>query len=67
MTRLASSAMEERYSTLLALVRQDLDDVEEAMRRLEEGSYGRCAGCGAALSAEHLESRPASARCSTCS
>ena len=60
MTRLASRAMEERYSTLLALVRQDLDDVEEAMRRLVDGSYGRCAACGAALSTEHLESRPAS-------
>jgi DnaK suppressor protein len=59
--------MEERYSTLLALVRQDLDDVEEAMRRLEDGSYGRCDACGTALSTEHLESRPASPRCSSCS
>ncbi|HXW81555.1 MAG TPA: hypothetical protein VEJ84_18775 [Acidimicrobiales bacterium] len=59
--------MEERYSTLLALVRQDLDDVEEAMRRLEDGSNGRCHACGAALPTEHLESRPASPRCSSCS
>ena len=67
MTRLASEAMEERYSTLLSQVRQDLDAVEEAMRRLEQGSYGRCDGCGAPLSAEHLETRPASALCATCS
>jgi DnaK suppressor protein len=66
MTRLASGVMEERYSTLLALVRQDLDDVEEAMRRLEDGSYGRCDTCGTALSIEQLESRPASRRCTTC-
>ncbi len=67
MTRLASRIMEERYSTLLAALRQDLDDVEEAMRRLENGSYGRCDACGVPLPTEHLETRPASPRCSSCS
>ncbi len=67
MTRLASSTMEERYSTLLGGLRQDLDDVEEAMRRLENGSYGRCDACGVPLPAEHLETRPTSPRCSSCS
>ncbi len=58
--------MEERYAESLSNLRQDLDDVEAAMRRLEEGTYGRCEACGAVLPAEHLEARPAALRCPAC-
>ena len=33
---------------LLDQVRNDLDDVDAALRRLEEGTYGRCEACGVA-------------------
>jgi DnaK suppressor protein len=58
--------VEERYAESLAHLRQDLDDVEAAMRRLEEGTYGHCEACGAVLPAEHLEGRPAALRCPAC-
>jgi DnaK suppressor protein len=58
--------VEERYADLLSNLRQDLDDVEAAMRRLEEGTYGHCTVCGTAFSAEQLEVRPAALRCPAC-
>jgi DnaK suppressor protein len=58
--------VEERYAELLANLRQDLDDVEVAMKRLDEGTYGHCEVCGTALPADHLEARPAARRCPAC-
>jgi DnaK suppressor protein len=58
--------VEERYAQSLSDLRQDLDDVETAMSRLEEGTYGHCEVCGAALAAEQLEARPATLRCPAC-
>ena len=58
--------MGEDYSVLLAHVRQDLDDVESALARLEDGSYGHCEACGAAFSAEQLEAQPVVRRCPAC-
>ncbi len=59
--------MEERYGEQLSGLRQDLDDVEAAMKRLEEGTYGRCEVCGSPLAAEQLEAHPAARRCPLCS
>ncbi len=58
--------MEERYAESLSNLRQDLEDVEAVMRRLEEGTYGHCDSCGAVLPAEQLEARPAALRCPAC-
>ena len=65
--RLASGVVEERHAELLSDLRQDLDDVEAAMKRLEEGTYGRCEVCGSPLAVEQLEARPAARRCPSCS
>ncbi len=43
-----------------------LDEVEEALARLEEGSYGRCVGCGAELPAELLSKEPLARLCQGC-
>ncbi len=40
--------------------------VQEALRRLDAGEYGRCIDCGAELSAARLEAKPEAARCVTC-
>ena len=44
-------------------VRSDLDDVDAALRRLEEGTYGRCEACGGPIGEERLEALPAARYC----
>jgi len=56
-----------RYGTVLAKVREELDEVEEAMKRVEDGTYGRCAACGSTLRAEELDAYPLARRCRACS
>jgi DnaK suppressor protein len=58
--------VEERYAESLSNLRQDLEDVEAVMKRLEEGTYGYCGTCGAVLPAEQLEAQPAALRCPAC-
>ena len=48
------------YGPVLAKIREELDQVEEAMKRVEDGSYGLCEACGNPLSAEELDSVPVS-------
>ncbi|HEY2333252.1 MAG TPA: TraR/DksA C4-type zinc finger protein [Acidimicrobiales bacterium] len=52
-----------------ALVKQleeTLDDVERALAKLDEGSYGICENCGAAIGEDRLEAMPATRFCITC-
>ena len=55
-----------RYGPALAKVREELDEVEEAMKRIEDGSYGRCEACGNTLSDEELDASPMARRCLPC-
>jgi len=43
-----------------------LRDVERALAKLDEGSYGVCDECGAPIPAERLEARPWSVLCVAC-
>lgn len=43
-----------------------LQQVETALRRLDEGTYGTCARCGNPIAAERLEALPYAAYCITC-
>jgi DnaK suppressor protein len=43
-----------------------LADVERALAKLDEGTYGVCDGCGAAIPAARLEARPSSTLCVRC-
>ncbi|HUC14649.1 MAG TPA: hypothetical protein VMS00_09385 [Acidimicrobiales bacterium] len=56
-----------RYGPVLAKVREELDEVEEAMKRVEDGSYGRCEACGGTLSTQELDASPLARRCRACS
>ena len=47
----------------LEAIEADLAGVDAALRRLEEGSYGACEVCGAALNREVLERDPLAERC----
>ena len=44
----------------------ELREIEAARRRLDDGSYGICADCGAAIGFERLRAEPAAARCVEC-
>ena len=43
-----------------------LTDVERALAKLDEGTYGICDRCGATISPERLEARPWTALCVAC-
>ena len=44
-----------------------LADVNRALMKLDEGTYGVCDSCGEAIAAGRLEVRPWSTRCVNCS
>jgi RNA polymerase-binding transcription factor DksA len=43
-----------------------IHEVHEALRRLDEGSYGRCQECGKRIAAARLEAVPFARHCVTC-
>jgi RNA polymerase-binding transcription factor DksA len=49
--------------TILTAVEGELADVERALGRLDEGTYGSCEVCGEAIDDERLAAEPATARC----
>jgi len=48
---------------LLAAIDADLEGVERALARLDEGTYGTCEVCGQALGDERLAADPLARRC----
>lgn len=58
----------ERIAQVDAAKRLDakLRDVERALAKLEEGTYGRCDGCGAEIAPERLEAICWAVRCIRC-
>jgi RNA polymerase-binding transcription factor DksA len=60
----ASDAFErEKEFALLDQVDAELADVDRALGRLSEGTYGRCEACGAAIGDERLAVVPAARFC----
>jgi RNA polymerase-binding transcription factor DksA len=53
----------EKEFSLLARVKLDLIDVEDAFARLDRDEYGRCQSCGALIPEERLEAMPATRFC----
>jgi RNA polymerase-binding transcription factor DksA len=41
-------------------------ELEAALARLDDGSFGRCAGCGADIDFERLHAYPVAKRCMPC-
>lgn len=50
----------------LAQIEADLSGVEQAMARLDEGTYDTCAVCGGPISDARLVDAPYVTRCATC-
>jgi DnaK suppressor protein len=62
----AAPAQEEVSETLRHGARIALTGIEEALHRMDRGSYGSCVRCTAAIPLERLEILPAVALCMTC-
>jgi hypothetical protein len=43
-----------------------LDQVDGALARLDDGSYGRCESCGAIIADQRLAETPTARTCATC-
>ena len=60
----AQVAAEQGESRVLASrLREQLDDVEAAIARLAEGTYGQCEACGEQIGDSRLEAMPATRWC----
>lgn len=51
---------------LLEETRLQVTTLDEALGRVDDGSYGTCQSCGNPIAAERLAARPAATRCITC-
>jgi RNA polymerase-binding transcription factor DksA len=51
---------------LLVAAESALDEIDAALQRIEEGSYGICERCVQPISSERLETLPMSRLCTTC-
>lgn len=51
---------------LVDTLKGQLDEVDNALKRIEEGTYGICARCGKEIPAARLEARPESTLCVDC-
>ena len=56
----------QRTAAMLATVRQQRSAVVGGLHRIEQGTYGVCADCGAGVPEGRLEARPDAARCVAC-
>jgi DnaK suppressor protein len=56
----------ERNIALSNNAQELLAQVDEALQRLDQGSYGTCANCGREINAERLEALPYATLCITC-
>ena len=64
----AGQAAAERANllTLVRSLRDTLQDVEQALARMEAGTYGLCERCRQPIGDERLEALPAARLCMTC-
>ena len=69
-SELEERAQEERFARLAARLddrgKEELWQIDAALRRLNEGSYGVCARCTNAIPLARLEAAPATLHCMTC-
>jgi len=46
--------------------REKLEAIDEALRRISEGTYGVCSRCGGSIESERLELLPSTTLCARC-
>ena len=57
---------QDRAVSLATAARTALEDVERALSKFEEGTYGTCDGCGEDIPLERLQILPQAILCVTC-
>ena len=63
----ATIAFERQHvAALLGQARDHLAEIDSALRKLDDGSYGVCETCGQPVGAGRLAARPTAARCVRC-
>lgn len=60
------SLLAETHLSLLGPKRQELEAIEEALLRLDNGSYGLCEACGQPIEPRRLEIMPETPLCRNC-
>ena len=55
-----------QLTALLAAARKRVAEVDDALRRVDEGTYGLCEGCGQPIAGERLAVRPFARMCMAC-
>lgn len=53
----------ERDLSLLKRLEKEMDEVQAALDRLEDGTYGRCEACGRPIARDRLDALPATRYC----
>jgi RNA polymerase-binding transcription factor DksA len=53
----------ERETAVIEAAQGERGEIEAALARIENGTYGRCVDCGRPIPDERLEARPEAARC----
>jgi DnaK suppressor protein len=67
MAELASGNFEQEFTlSLLGSEEDALEQIEAAIERIENGSYGDCETCGAKIPKSRLEAIPYAAQCVRC-
>ncbi len=63
----ANSAYEKQiYSKLTEKEREKLNEIDEALKRIEEGVYGKCIVCGKEIEEKRLLAIPEAKKCIVC-
>jgi len=60
------TAEQETMLSLEGSIRRQLDQVNMALSRIDNGTYGTCANCGNPIPPARLEARPSSLLCISC-
>jgi len=63
---MAETLARERDLALRSNARDLLEQVNAALHRIDEGTYGICASCGGVIAAERLEALPYATLCISC-
>lgn len=59
-------ADDESLAGVSGVLRREIGDIRAALARIEDGSYGACARCGAKISARRMEALPTAKKCIDC-
>jgi len=55
-----------RRLSMVEQLEEQLDETTQALKRIEEGTYGRCTNCGNFIMPERLEALPSAELCINC-